>query len=139
MVRLRNGSYLRSGNCELTVWSLPRLAVAVSNSALNKPILRSMIAAGGEMAKLSDDCVSELVVDIPPGFQDYLDGTLVRLQTLFPSFRFSKTEGAIMVIGPDSVTEDQLRRSILHTIYREKIYVETLGMRQALVEAVTAR
>jgi hypothetical protein len=32
-----------------------------------------------------------------------------------------------------------VRKAILHTIYREKIYAETLSMRRALVETVTAR
>lgn len=34
---------------------------------------------------------------------------------------------------------DDVRKSVLHAVYREKIYVETLPLRQALIEAVTAK
>lgn len=91
------------------------------------------------MIKLSDDNESGLVVEIPPRFQEYLDVTLVRLQALFPDCRFCRTDCTISVHGSETHSQDQVRRAILHTIYREKIYAETLGMRRALVEAVTAR
>jgi hypothetical protein len=32
----------------------------------------------------------------------------------------------------------QLRREVFYALYREKIYMETLPMREALVQAVTA-
>lgn len=91
------------------------------------------------MTKLSDDNESGLVVEIPPRFQEYLDVILVRLQALFPDCRFSRTDCTISVHGSENRSQDQVRRTILYTAYREKIYAETLGMRQALVEAVTAR
>ena len=91
------------------------------------------------MTELSDNIGLEFVVDVPPRFQSYLDITLVRLQTIFPDCRFSDTDCAILVQGPKGRSEDVVRKAILHTVYREKIYAETLSMRQALVEAVTAR
>lgn len=90
------------------------------------------------MTKLSDDNESGLVVEVPSRFQEYLDVTLVRLQALFPDCQFSRVDCTIFVQGSESRSQDQVRRTILYTVYREKIYAETLGMRQALVEAVTA-
>lgn len=88
---------------------------------------------------MSDNIGLEFVVDIPPRLRGYLDITLVRLQIIFPECRFSEADCAILVRGPKGPSEDLLRKAVLHTIYREKIYAETRGMRQALVEAVTAR
>lgn len=91
------------------------------------------------MAKFSDVTELALVVDIPPQFSDYLDATLLRLQAIVPACRFSKSNGCILARGLTSISEDQLRKTILHTVYREKIYAETLAMRRNLVAAVTAR
>lgn len=79
------------------------------------------------------------MVEVPPRFLEYLDVALVRLHALFADYRFSRTDCTIHVHGSESLSQDQVRRTILYTVYREKIYAETLDMRQALIEAVTAR
>lgn len=98
-----------------------------------------MILLGGEMTRLSNETELELVVDIPPQFNDYLDATLIRLQAIVPECRFSQSNGCILARGLTNISPDRLRTTILHTIYREKIYAETLGIRRDLVAAVTAR
>lgn len=90
------------------------------------------------MAKFSDVTELELVVDIPPQFSDHLDPTLLRLQAIVPECRFCQFADSIVARGLTSISEDQLRKTILHTVYREKIYAETLSMRRDLIAAVTA-
>lgn len=88
---------------------------------------------------MQNDIRSDVVVDIPPQFVVYLDVALIRLQAILPDYRFAKVDCAISAHGPGSLSREQVRKTILHTVYREKIYAETLPMRHALVEAVTTR
>ena len=88
---------------------------------------------------MTDTIESDFVVDIPPRFHEYLDAALLRVQVLHPECQFSSSDCAISVRAPDGHSEDQIRKTVLHAVYREKIYAETFGMRQALVAAVTAR
>lgn len=88
---------------------------------------------------MPNDASLNVVVDIPPQFADYLDVALVRLQAILPDCQLAKVGRAISVHVPESLSREQVRRTILHTVYREKIYAETLPMRYALVEAVIAR
>ncbi|KUM27556.1 hypothetical protein AU467_16800 [Mesorhizobium loti] len=64
---------------------------------------------------------------------------MLRLQALYPACRFARREGGISIRGSSDLTEERFRKDVLHAIYREKIYAETLTMRQALVAAVTSR
>ncbi len=90
-------------------------------------------------AELTDTIESDFVVDIPPRFQEYLDAVLLRVQAIHSGCQFSRSGCAISVRARDGHSEAQIRKTVLHAVYREKIYAETLGMRQALVAAVTAR
>jgi hypothetical protein len=91
------------------------------------------------MAELIDTVAFDFVVDIPPRFYEYLDAALLRIQALHPDSQFSRSGCAISVRARDGHSEAQIRKTILHAVYREKIYAETLAMRQALVAAVTTR
>lgn len=78
-------------------------------------------------------------VDIPPQFETYVVTTLLRIRAQYPSYIFAEDSGVVTIRGPVGIDEDVFRKSILHAIYREKIYAETLSMRQALVSAVTGK
>lgn len=64
---------------------------------------------------------------------------MLRLQTLYPGCQFAWRDGGISKRGSSDLTEERFRKDVLHAVYREKIYAETLLMRQALVAAVTSR
>jgi hypothetical protein len=101
--------------------------------------LQRIIALGGKMATIPNSTKRELVVELPSQLQVHLDMALVRLQAIFIGCEFTRMACTISARLPDIVSEDDLRKAILHTVYREKIYAETLSMRQALVETLTAR
>lgn len=79
------------------------------------------------------------VVEVPSQFEPYLAAALLRVQVLFPAltFRRNGTDIAIGVTG--SAEKINVRKALLHAVYREKVYAETLSMRQDLVSAVTTR
>lgn len=92
---------------------------------------------GWDMGKIPNNSDFELVVRIAPQFTAYADAAILRIQTLYPSCQLAKTDGGIVARLSADHSMDQLRKAILHAVYREKIYTETLPMRQALVSAVT--
>lgn len=81
----------------------------------------------------------QVTIEIPQSFRSFVDGALVRVQAQFPSLRFVASTAGIEVacISPGDL--DDVRKSVLHAVYREKIYIGTLPLRQALIEAVTAK
>ncbi|TGQ77339.1 MULTISPECIES: hypothetical protein [unclassified Mesorhizobium] len=82
--------------------------------------------------------LGQATIEIPQNFQCFVEGALIRLQVQYPSLRFSASGHGVAVeeIPPERL--DDLRKNVLHAIYREKIYSETLSLRQALIGAVTA-
>ncbi|MER9559267.1 hypothetical protein [Mesorhizobium sp. M0323] len=64
---------------------------------------------------------------------------MLRVQMQYPSLRFSASAEGAEIASLPSENLDDVRKSILHAVYREKVYVETLPLRQALISAVTAK
>jgi hypothetical protein len=91
------------------------------------------------MNSLEPQCEFIVVVEIPPQFRTYVPAALLKTQIQYPSYRFVGDGDAVTVRAAADRNDDELRKSVLHAVYREKIYAETLPMRQALVAAVTAR
>ncbi|CDX11819.1 putative Rhodospirillum photometricum DSM 122 draft genome sequence [Mesorhizobium plurifarium] len=89
------------------------------------------------MTKLPHATDVDVVVEIPLQFGKYADAAMLRLQVLYPACRIARQDGEISVRSSGCIAEDQFRKDVLHFLYREKIYTETLTMRQALVAAVT--
>lgn len=79
------------------------------------------------------------VVEVPSQFEPYLAAALLRVQVLFPALTFRQNGPDITIGGIGPAEDSNVRKALLHAVYREKIYAETLSMRQDLVSAVTAR
>jgi hypothetical protein len=80
-----------------------------------------------------------LEITFPARFHEHAEAALFKLQVRYPAIKFSLGRASIDVSLPGAIDAQALRREVLHAIYAEKIYAETLPMRQALVAAVTAR
>ncbi|MDX8443864.1 hypothetical protein [Mesorhizobium australafricanum] len=91
------------------------------------------------MTKFPNATDGEFVVEIPLQFEKYTDAAMLRLQALYPACHLARQGGGVSVSLSAGFSEDQFRKDVLHVVYREKIYAETLVMRQALVAAVTGR
>jgi hypothetical protein len=75
---------------------------------------------------------------IPSLFQPHAAAALVRLQYLYPAVSFALNDAGFAVEPVDDVSLADLRRDIAYALYREKIFADTLPMREALLRAVTA-
>ncbi|QIA22393.1 MULTISPECIES: hypothetical protein [Mesorhizobium] len=83
--------------------------------------------------------LEQVEIEIPQNFLGFVEGALLRVQIQYPSLRFSVSAGSVEVARLPDLDLDDVRKSVLHAVYREKIYVETLPLRQALITAVTAK
>lgn len=74
-------------------------------------------------------------IDLPSSLAGFIDAALIRLQSQFPETVFERTPAGIQAdVG--SLAPEHLRSAVLHAIYREKIYTETLPMRKELLNRV---
>lgn len=77
----------------------------------------------------------QMVIDVPISFLEYMEAACVRLGYLFPELVFCGTKEGVKVDYPDEIadpSEAEVRKQILHQLYREKIYTETLSIRKWL-------
>lgn len=61
------------------------------------------------------------------------------MRTLYGSYRFDRTVEGIRVCSSSGSIDPTVERAVLHAVYREKIYADTLEMRRALVATLTHR
>jgi hypothetical protein len=89
--------------------------------------------------RVEQDCLGQVTIEIPQTFHQFVDGALLRLQAQYPRLRFKSSSAGVETEPVTAADLDELRRNVFHAVYREKIYVETLPLRQSLIKAVTAK
>jgi hypothetical protein len=82
--------------------------------------------------------MTQLIIPVSEVLRPYADLATVRLGYLYPKISFSCQVETILVSSKTEIDEIKIRRDVLYALYREKIYAETLSMRQALVTMVSA-
>ncbi|MCI5073977.1 hypothetical protein [Oricola sp.] len=78
-------------------------------------------------------------VVIPALLKKYAELAIARLGYLYPAARFTLCDNCIEVSGEFDVAEETIAKEINYALYRERIFAETLSMRQDLISAVTRR
>lgn len=76
-------------------------------------------------------------VEVSKCFEPFLPAAMLRLQAMFPEADIGINGTEISVVG-SSWPSHEVRKAVLHIIYREKIYAETLPARTAFIQAVTS-
>ncbi|MBN8918193.1 MAG: hypothetical protein J0I31_21590 [Rhizobiales bacterium] len=76
------------------------------------------------------------IVEVPESLWMHVDAALVRLQAQFPTAVFRRCNQGIATDLSGTASTVGPRSAVMHAIYREKIYAETLPMREALLFAV---
>lgn len=77
------------------------------------------------------------IIEVPSDFDGVVERSVLRLGARFPDLRFERHPAGILLSGlSDEAAVEGLRSIVLHTLYRERIYLETLPMREALLSAV---
>lgn len=77
------------------------------------------------------------VIPVEAPFRSYLSSAATRLGYLYPELLFTVRDDAVEVTG--AVEESVMRREVLHAVYREKIFAETLPLRRTLIDGLLGR
>lgn len=73
---------------------------------------------------------TSIIVTLPEACRPYIAQALVRLSYLHPEVRFDCTEG--VVVAEQNSAGTVSAREIRYQVYREKIYQESLPMRELM-------
>jgi hypothetical protein len=79
----------------------------------------------------------QTIIAIEPTFRLHLASATTRLGYLYPDLVFTIIDEGVAVTGDGE--ESVLRREVLHAVYREKIFAETLPLRRTLIDGLLAR
>lgn len=92
----------------------------------------------GDIGQMGDHGSGKLclTIELSAVFFDYRDTAIIRLQERYPSLDFTKNDIGILVSGLTEAQGTSVRSAVLHGVYREKIYAETLPMRHSLFAAI---
>lgn len=82
--------------------------------------------------------MAELTIPVSEVLRPYAELAVTRLGYLYPKMIFSYRELNVVVSSDADIDETKIRRDVLYALYREKIYSETLSMRQSLIAMVSA-
>jgi len=77
---------------------------------------------------------TKLKIEIPEEFGKFMPAAIVRLSYLYPGGEFTSADGAVVVALQTGEQADEIKREVMHQIYRERIYSETLSVRRWLSE-----
>lgn len=79
----------------------------------------------------------DIALKIPAIFEAYVDIAIVRFQYLYPEVNIQQNGLEISYEENKSHSNDDLKQEILHLIYKEKIYAETLEIRNSLYRSIS--
>jgi hypothetical protein len=79
------------------------------------------------------------VIPVSPIFRPYVDAAVLRFTYLFPDIGIEVGEDSITATHSPKQDRVSVRRELTHSLYREKIYHETLSMRRDMVATLTRR
>jgi len=73
-----------------------------------------------------------LDISIDQEFHAFIPAALLRLRYIYPALEFVATEQGLMVNGTAEVDRVWFERDVTYQVYRERIFQQTLHMRQSL-------
>ncbi|MGV1951063.1 hypothetical protein ACQZ44_09560 [Agrobacterium vitis] len=78
------------------------------------------------------------IIDINESYQPYVAGAVIRFNALHPDANVTHFD-TVMLSSSDASSAGALITDFYHCLYREKIYADTLHLRQALINGVLGR
>ncbi|RMC30108.1 hypothetical protein [Paracoccus alkanivorans] len=78
----------------------------------------------------------EKVIDISisSNFHEFIPSAILRLQYIFPNIKIEVTAEGLTAFGTLEADVPKFEREVIYQIYREKIFHETLPLRQSLYQ-----
>ena len=77
--------------------------------------------------------MSKFTVKINPKYYEYIDSSIIRLAYLFADYEFKNHKSNVLIESKNTISQEQkktLQKEVNYQIYREKIYTDTLAIRE---------
>lgn len=81
----------------------------------------------------SEKTVRTIEVNVPKSMLEMIEGTVVRLNGLFPGIEFRALDEGIEASTSDNFDLNQIRSEMFNTLYREVILVRTNDIRAKII------
>ena len=81
--------------------------------------------------------MADIVINIPLKFERFLETAILRFQYLFPELEVSLCGLQVNIKINGTQSSSDLKKELLHLIYKERIYSETLEIRTALYKGIS--
>lgn len=105
-------------------------------SVISQQYLYAWVVKVAMAENIMETSESSTTIEIDDRFRPWLDDAVLRFRYLHPNVELDCNEGRITLHGK-AVNDPVVKRDFLFGLYRQKIYAETLPLRQILIEGVT--
>lgn len=78
-------------------------------------------------------------LDVPELFHCYIPAAILRIGYLYPDLTLEQSSNGVSIIADELYLSQKIATEIKYQIYREKIYAETLQMRNNLYALMATR
>ncbi len=79
----------------------------------------------------------DIVIKIPSKFESFLETAILRFQYLYPELEVTLSGLQVNIKNTKTHSLHSLKKELLHLIYKEKIYSETLDIRTAIYRGIS--
>tara|TARA_R110002124_G_scaffold132540_2_gene295106 strand:+ start:161 stop:514 length:354 start_codon:yes stop_codon:yes gene_type:complete len=104
----------------------------ISNPEMIVSISEARFSAKHENANMPANSTFEISLD--QEFQPFIPAAILRLSYIYPEQEFLTSEQGVTVNGTSETDPVRLEREVTYQVYREKIFQQTIPMRQGLYE-----
>lgn len=80
--------------------------------------------------------IKDILINVPEKFGKFIDAALMRFGYLYPDVPIKLKDGEIFITS-NEIEFFKLKQEILHLIYKEKIYEETLEIRKSIYKSIS--
>lgn len=84
-----------------------------------------------------DTIASVRLIEVDASLRPYLPTAATRLGYLYPDVQFVVRTDGVELVGTD-IDLAAMRREVLHAVYRERVFAETLPLRRTLIDGLLA-
>lgn len=81
--------------------------------------------------------MADIVIEIPSKFESFLETAILRFQYLYPELEVTLSGLQVNIKNTKTHSLQNLKKELLHLIYKEKIYSETLDIRTAIYRGIS--
>lgn len=77
-----------------------------------------------------------IIIEVAEQFIQFLEPAIARISLRYQHVDFKITKKTVLITFHGTLNEKAIKKDLIESLYREKIYAETLSMRQIFLKSV---